>query len=134
MAHCSGSVRIPSVMCGLHTIRPSTRRVPYGKATNSLLGQEAVTSVVGPMARSFETVKLFMEVVCNADAGRFDSGALPFPYNSALYNQTLNLDKLCIGYMATDGHVHPSPPMHRALQETITALKQAGHEGERIRA
>lgn len=121
-------------MCGLHTIRPSTRRVPYGKATNSLLGQEAVTSVVGPMARSFETVKLFMEVVCNADAGRFDSGALPFPYNSALYNQTLNLDKLCIGYMATDGHVHPSPPMHRALQETITALKQAGHEGERIRA
>ncbi|BGO99797.1 putative amidase (putative) [Rhodotorula toruloides] len=45
-----GSVRIPSAMCGLHTIRPTTRRVPYGHATNSLLGQESVLSVAGPMA------------------------------------------------------------------------------------
>lgn len=123
-----GSVRIPSAMCGLYTIRPSQRRVPYGKATNSGLGQEGVLSVAGPMARSMATVELFMKTVLDACAGNFDATALPFPFHQPSYEKTLQHKKLAFGVAKTDGHVHATPPVLRAIDLTVEALKKEGHE------
>ena len=125
-----GSVRIPSAMCGLYTIRPCQRRVPYGKATNSGLGQEGVLSVAGPMARSMASVELFMRTVLDACAGDFDASAMPFPFNGQRYDIALQHKKLAFGVARTDGHVHATPPVLRAIEITVEALKKAGHEGE----
>jgi Asp-tRNA(Asn)/Glu-tRNA(Gln) amidotransferase A subunit family amidase len=115
----SGSVRIPSAMNGLFTIRPSTRRVPYGKAT----------SVAGPMARSVASVEYFMRTVLDACPADYDATALPFPFNSKLYEKTSGFKKLAFGYAKTDGHVHPTSGAIRAVDETVEALRSAGHEG-----
>jgi len=123
-----GSVRIPSAMCGLYTIRPSQRRVPYGKATNSGLGQEAILSVAGPMARSMATVELFMRTVLDACAADFDASAMPFPFNGQAYDIVKQEKKLAFGLARTDGLVHAHPGLQRALTITAEALRKEGHE------
>lgn len=125
----SGSVRMPSAFNALFTIRPSTLRVPYGKATNSMLGQESIRSVCGPMCRSVASVDYFMRVVLDACPADYDATAFPFPYNNKLHDKVASYKKLAFGYAKTDGHVHPVTPAIRAMDETIAALKAAGHEG-----
>ncbi|PRQ71419.1 Amidase signature domain-containing protein [Rhodotorula toruloides] len=103
-----GSVRIPSAMCGLHTIRPTTRRVPYGHATNSLLGQESVLSVAGPMARSLSSCTYFLRTLFNFNPQK--------------------RGKLAFGIIRTDHNVTPTPPIKRALETAAKKLVDAGHE------
>lgn len=121
---------MPSAFNALFTIRPSTLRIPYGKATNSMLGQESIRSVCGPMCRSIASVEYFMRVVLDACPADFDATAFPFPYNRKLYDTVSSYKKLAFGYAKTDGHVHPVTPAIRAMDETIAALKAAGHEGK----
>ena len=121
---------MPSAFCGLYTIRPTSRRVPYGKATNSLLGQESVLSVAGPMCRSLKSVEFFLRTVLNANPGDFDATVLPFPFNDALYQNVTTLSKLAFGFARGDGHVTATSGVDRSLDVVIKALKAAGHEGK----
>lgn len=111
-------------------ISGSSRRMPYGKATNSLLGQESVLSVAGPMGRSLASVEYFMRTVLNACPADYDASAFPFPFNSKAYDEASQHKKLAFGYCKTDGHVHVAPPVARAIDETVQALKAAGHDGK----
>lgn len=47
-----GSIRVPCAFNFLYGIRPGNGRMPYAKMANSMMGQETVESVVGPMAHS----------------------------------------------------------------------------------
>lgn len=47
-----GSIRVPCAFNFLYGIRPSNGRMPYAKMANSMMGQETIESVVGPMAHS----------------------------------------------------------------------------------
>ncbi|GAA6038197.1 hypothetical protein JCM8097_005789 [Rhodosporidiobolus ruineniae] len=123
-----GSVRIPSAFCGLHTIRPTTRRMPYGHATNSLLGQESVLSVAGPMARSLSSCTFFLRSVLNANPGNYDATSLPFPFRDEVVVKVEEQKKLAFGIMLTDYNVTPTPPIRRALEEAAKKLVEAGHE------
>lgn len=49
-----GSVRVPSAFNGLWGMRPSMYRIPYEGAANSFLGQESISSVIGPLTHSLE--------------------------------------------------------------------------------
>ncbi|GAA5864174.1 hypothetical protein JCM3774_001244 [Rhodotorula dairenensis] len=123
-----GSVRIPSAMCGLHTIRPTTRRVPYGHATNSMLGQESILSVAGPMARSLNSCTYFLRTVLNKNPGDYDATSLPFAFNETAYGRAAQDGKLSFGVMRTDHLVTPTPPIRRALETAIERVRAAGHE------
>ncbi|BGO91547.1 hypothetical protein NBRC10512_003206 [Rhodotorula toruloides] len=123
-----GSVRIPSAMCGLHTIRPTTRRVPYGHATNSLLGQESVLSVAGPMARSLSSCTYFLRSLFNLNPSNYDATSLPFAFNDAAYAASQKRGKLAFGIIRTDHNVTPTPPIKRALETAAKKLVDAGHE------
>ncbi|GAA6003800.1 uncharacterized protein JCM10292_003380 [Rhodotorula paludigena] len=123
-----GSVRIPSAFCGLHTIRPSTRRIPYGHATNSLLGQESILSVAGPMARSVSSCTYFLKTVLDLNPANYDATSLPFAFNDAAFSQARGRGKLAFGVIRTDYLVTPTPPIKRALEETVKKLVAAGHE------
>ncbi|KAK7688079.1 hypothetical protein QCA50_008449 [Cerrena zonata] len=61
-----GSVRIPSAMCSLYTLRPSYERLPYANARNAQEGQESISSVLGPMANSLSSVKRFTKSIIGA--------------------------------------------------------------------
>ncbi|GAA5983556.1 hypothetical protein JCM10908_000333 [Rhodotorula pacifica] len=123
-----GSVRIPSAMCGLHTIRPTTKRVPYGHATNSMLGQESIISVAGPMARSLNSCTYFMRTVLNKNPADYDATSLPFAFNETAYGRASQDGKLSFGVMRTDHLVTPSPPIRRALETAVQRVRDAGHE------
>ncbi|BGP15791.1 hypothetical protein JCM10213_005727 [Rhodosporidiobolus nylandii] len=123
-----GSIRIPSAFNGLCGLRPTTRRVPYGAATNSMLGQESVPSVAGPLARSFSSCTYFMKTVFDSNASNYDPNALPFPFNCSAYDGTRSREKLAFGFMAHDHNVAPVAPVQRALRETVDKLKAAGHK------
>ncbi|BGO99798.1 hypothetical protein RTG_00634 [Rhodotorula toruloides ATCC 204091] len=123
-----GSVRIPSAMCGLHTIRPTTRRLPYAGATTSLIGQKAVVCVAGPMARSLSSCAYFLRAVLNLNPANYDPTPLPFPFNDAAYTCTAKRVKLAFGIIRTDHNVTPTPPIKRALDLAAQKLVNAGHE------
>ncbi|KAM0754376.1 amidase [Meredithblackwellia eburnea MCA 4105] len=122
-----GSVRIPSAFCGLSTIKPSTSRIPYGKATNSFMGQCAILSAAGPMARSLESCSFFLEAVAKMQPNLYDATAIPLPYDESSFQAVMKKEKLTFAVMRTDGTVTPTPPLHRALELTIKALKAEGH-------
>lgn len=81
------------------------------------------------MARSLETVNYLVKVILDKNPADYDSGAMPFAYNDALFEEVSKHEKLVIGLAGDDGLVHLAKPMKRALDLTVQALKAAGHEG-----
>ncbi|BGP47671.1 Serine/threonine kinase mps1 [Rhodotorula kratochvilovae] len=123
-----GSIRIPASFCGLYGLRPTSNRVPYGFATNSLLGQRSVLSVAGPLARSISSCAFFLRTILDANPAQYDATALPFPFDASAAPRLAAYSKLAIGVIRTDGHVTPHPPVRRALEEGVKKLEEAGHE------
>ncbi|KAF8328972.1 general amidase [Amanita rubescens] len=124
-----GSIRIPSAYNGLYGLRPSYNRMPYAGCVNSLDGQEAMPSVLGPMTTSIEGIKRFMKVVLDAQPWNRDPMVLRMPWNERAYTlaEHGNGGQLCFGILWHDGVVHPHPPVTRALEIVKAALLAKGH-------
>lgn len=141
-----GSVRVPSAFNGLWGMRPSMHRVPYEGAANSFLGQESVSSVIGPLTHSLEGVVTFMRAVLGQRPWELDPILVAMPFNEAAYElKDLELKagstgtesaeayeagktQLCFAIEWDDGIVHPHPPITRALREVKAKLEAAGHK------
>lgn len=119
----AGSLRVPAACTGVFTLKPSFGRFPTLRAASGLAGQEAVPSVSGPMARSLQDCVLFAEVVAAAESWKLDPKSLPIPWRVVERKK-----KLKLGVMWNDGIVAPTPPVKRALEETVKKLEVAGHE------
>lgn len=137
-----GSVRVLSAFNGLWGMRPSMHRVPYEGAANSFLGQESVSSVIGPLTHSLEGVVTFMRAVLGERPWELDPLLVSMPFNEDAYSlRDLQLKKgssasqealgqsgkLCFAILWDDGVIHPHPPIIRALRETKEKLISAGH-------
>lgn len=139
-----GSVRVPSAFNGLWGMRPSMHRVPYEGAANSFLGQESVSSVIGPLTHSLEGVVAFMRAVLGERPWELDPILVSMPFNEDAYAlKNLQLKQgssepaethaqgkgqLCFAIEWDDGIVHPHPPITRALKEVKEKLIAAGHK------
>lgn len=138
-----GSVRVPSAFNGLWGMRPSMHRIPYEGAANSFLGQESVSSVIGPLTHSLEGVVTFLRAVLAERPWELDPILVAMPFNEPAYAlQNLELKqgssepeevytpgetKLCFAIEWDDGVIHPHPPITRALREVKQKLESAGH-------
>ena len=108
--------------------------MPYGRALNTLMGQESVASSLGPMCSNLAGCVAFTRGVLSAQPWRTDGSVIPLPWkeNDYLLSDVGGHDgvKLTIGYYDFDGMINVNPPIKRAMRMVIEALKAAGHQGE----
>jgi amidase len=128
-----GSIRIPAAFCGIFGIRPSTGRFPYEGMANSMDGQNSVKSVVGPMATSIGGLKLVTKALLSQEPWFHDPYVNELPWRDEVEKEYLDLTegkrgKMAFGIMKGDGVVGLTPPMERALDMVVEAVKKLGHE------
>lgn len=87
-------------------------------------GQEAINSVNGPLSRSLSALVSYSEAVINGgQPWTLDPKMVAIPWREVELPQ-----KLSFGLIKHDGVVRPHPPVDRALDVVVEALKKAGHE------
>lgn len=124
-----GSIRKPASFCGLYSLRPTSRRLPYAGASNTFDGAEALESVVGPMATSLESLRVFMRAVISAKPWEYDPRVVEREWDDELARARGDEGKKCFAVMHSDGLVRPQPPLERGMRELAEKLSAAGHEG-----
>lgn len=82
-----------------------------------------MNSVNGPMARSLDEIILWAKTVVGQQPWINDPKCLPIPWRTVAPKRTLK-----IAVLWQDQQVSPTPPVARALKESVAKLKQAGHE------
>lgn len=118
-----GSLRIPAACTGIFTLRPSFGRFTTQRCRSGLAGQEAVASVNGPMTKTLQDMVFYSKTIVDAQPWQVDPKCVPIPWRPVEPKQ-----KLKIAVVWNDGIVVPTPPVSRALKETVERLRSAGHE------
>jgi amidase len=79
------------------------------------------------MARDFGMIKYAMHSLIESNPWDHDARCAPLPWRGHLYEE-MHSRPLTIGVLMDDGVVRPHPPITRALQDAVEALKLEGHE------
>lgn len=124
-----GSIRIPAAFNGLYGLKPSNGRIPYEGIANSMDGQNSLLSVVGPMAPSVDSLKTFLEAVLATRPWLHDPLVLELPWRESVFQNALHSNKPTVfGVLRSDDQVSVHPPISRALNIVVDALKRLGHK------
>ncbi|KAL4810834.1 amidase signature domain-containing protein [Aspergillus unguis] len=131
-----GSVRIPAVFNGLFGIRPSSGRMPYEGAANSMDGQSSILSVIGPLASTARSLQFLFKAVLSQQPWLHDPLVLELPWRSEVEEETRALvaqsandpSKLTFAVLKHDGVALPHPPIARAVEIVEQTLKRLGHK------
>lgn len=121
-----GSVRVPAANNGVYGFKPTTRLLPLGGMKCATLGMETVIPTYGPLARSRETINLFMDVMLKSDLWRYDPSVVPRKWTPFEFGGGQSKKPLKVAVLWHDGVVKPHPPTTRALREVAEACKKAG--------
>ncbi|KAK5798225.1 hypothetical protein VI817_004516 [Penicillium citrinum] len=131
-----GSIRVPAAFNNLYGIRPSSGRLPYQGAANSMEGQNTIISVVGPLASTARSLTLLFQSVLGQQPWLHDPLALELPWRDSMVQETLSLieeskkgsSKLSFAIMTFDGAGRIHPPIARGLNIVKQTLKRLGHD------
>jgi amidase len=110
-------------------------RFPYSRVVNSCEGQEAIQSVLGPMAPSLDALRVFAKTVVDSKPWNLDPACYRLEWNAdyeALSDHGGPGRKLCFAVMWDSDVIKPTPPVKRALDIACKALRAAGHTGKLI--
>jgi fatty acid amide hydrolase len=115
-----GSLRIPAAFCGIAAIRPTAGRTPDHCAHGLPIGQRAIISQAGPMARHVEDLALALAVLDRARDPFVDPGpALGDP-------AIVDVSRLRFATFTDDGEFPVAPAARRAVAEAARILSAAG--------
>ncbi len=120
-----GSTRIPAHICGLHSLKPTSRRLSNDDFPAGLLsgGQETIIPQPGPIARTVGDIKLAMEVLTAPSAKETYDLVPPVPWPDP---SKVQVEKLRIGVYTDNGFFSVSPAIRRAVGEAADVLQVQG--------
>ncbi|KAF7853915.1 hypothetical protein EAF04_010581 [Stromatinia cepivora] len=122
----AGSVRVPAAFCGIYGIKPSHNRFSYRGVANTNPGQTLIPSSVGFLSRSLEGLELVMSSLLSTSPWLRDPAVAPISWRKE--DRLKARKRLKFGIFWWDGMIQPHPPVTRALEMVVNALKNAGHE------
>jgi fatty acid amide hydrolase len=115
-----GSLRIPAAFCGITSIRPTAGRTPDHCAHGLPVGQRAIVSQAGPMARRVEDLVIALRILDRAPDPFVEPGpALGDP-------AAVDLTRLRFATFTDDGEFPVAPAAKRAVAEAARILTMAG--------
>ncbi|KAK8131123.1 hypothetical protein PG984_007561 [Apiospora sp. TS-2023a] len=134
----AGSIRIPSVCCGIYGFKPTADRVPFGGQNSCPFPRNHLPGIVpaaGPMANTLADLRLFMDIVYGQNSWKYDGTAVDIPWRSLDQKATGNgSGKLVIGIAPEDEEFQLHPPVKRTIDDAAKKLEAAGHTIVRLPA
>jgi fatty acid amide hydrolase len=115
-----GSLRVPAAFCGIVAIRPTAGRTPDHCAHGLPIGQQAIVSQAGPMARHVEDLTAALRIL---DSAR-DPSTDPRPELGD--PRAVDLSRLRFVTFTDDGEFPVAPAARRATSEAAKFLTAAG--------
>jgi fatty acid amide hydrolase len=115
-----GSLRYPATWCGIASMKPTAGRTPDAGRYSVPIGQRAIGSQVGVLARRVSDVALGLEVI---NGGNNPAVEPPLPLGDPA---SVDLSQLRVATYDDDGTFAVAPAVRRAVREAAAALEQAG--------
>jgi fatty acid amide hydrolase len=115
-----GSIRSPAASCGIAGFKPTAGRTPDAGLYSVPLGERAIVSQVGILARTVEDVAVGLEII---NGGRNPAVEPPMPLGDPA---TVEVSRLHIAYCLDDGAFQVAPAVRRAVLETAEILRTSG--------
>lgn len=118
-----GSIRVPAHFSGIAGLKPTLDRWTNKGSNSALLGQEAIRSQLGPMARSARDLAMVMAELDPAQMSELDPRVPPLPLPDPA---AVEVDRLRVGFFMDDGLVPTSAAVSRAVAKAASALRARG--------
>jgi fatty acid amide hydrolase len=123
-ADIGGSIRVPAHFCGIHGIKPTSRRLTGLDNPRFFdFGQEAILHQPGPLARRVEDLELAMSVLAAPGQEKFD---FSIPSVAWPDHKRVDVSKLRIATYSDDGFFPAAPSVRRAVGVAADALRAEG--------
>jgi amidase len=78
-----GSIRSPAANQGLFGLKPTSYRLPLDGFAATMLGQEQIVPVVGPLSTSLEGIKIFMKTLIDQKPWLYEPSLVPMPWKDS---------------------------------------------------
>ncbi|HJT55983.1 MAG TPA: amidase [Ktedonobacteraceae bacterium] len=115
-----GSIRVPATFCGIAGFKPTSGRTPDDGRYSQPIGERAIVSQVGVLARQVADIGLGLEII---NGGRNPNVEPPMPLGDP---GTVNLSQLRVAYYSDDGTFKVAPAVSRAVHEAADMLSNSG--------
>jgi amidase len=119
-----GSIRSPAANNGVYSLKPTSYRLPNAGCSATMLAQEHIVPVIGPLSTSLEGIKVFMATILRTRPWLKQANLLPIPWKDVgeLVEQ-VGKTSLKVAILWDDGVVKPHPPVIRAMNAVANGLK-----------
>ena len=115
-----GSVRVPAAFCGIASLKPTQGRTPDHGRYSVPIGQRAIVSQVGVLARSVEDVALGTAVIARDRASDLE------PVVALGDHRAVDVAQLRVAVFEDDGAFATGQAVRRGVREAAEMLAAAG--------
>jgi fatty acid amide hydrolase len=115
-----GSLRVPATFCGIVSLKPTAGRTPDAGRYSFPIGERAIVSQVGALARQVADVALGLEII---NGGRNPNVEPPMPLGDP---GAVDVSRLRVACYTDDGTFTVAPAVRRAVVEAADILRSAG--------